>query len=91
MQGPRTADDPANVESSGYGYGDAVTVEFEQLNLAGQVYGIHRYGKKIDVQIAHPGKYNGRIITVDVADVTPRSIEVEAPAATGATAGTAIG
>lgn len=71
--GPRAIDDPLNIEGSGYGYNDAVTVDHcGEDETKGRVHAIHTGGKKLDITISHPGhKEHGRTVTFNTDDVTP--------------------
>jgi|ERR1700676_3068545 len=72
MNGKRTADDPLNIEGSGYNYGDPVSVLYDGGEVSGVVETIHAAGKKIDVRILQSGhKKNGAIITFEPDAVEP--------------------
>lgn len=70
MAGPRKITDSRNMEGSGYGFHDPVIVQYENATLAGLVESVHQNAKKIDVRIVQNGEFNGRIVTLDPADVS---------------------
>jgi hypothetical protein len=68
--GPRTADDPLNLEGSGYHVGDLVKVQDDNRTVTGRIESVHQSGKKIDVRIDQSGHSNhGRIVTFAPDDV----------------------
>ena len=70
--GPRSKDDSANIEGSGYNYRDRVHVTHLNRDAEGIIEAVHAGGKKVDVRIDEQGhRGHGSIATFDVNEIEP--------------------